>query len=199
MRYHPLYEGFWDEVKLEGCPPEERLLAVYLFSNPKIRPSGIYRITDQEAALGAKIPLARAPRYMADLHARGFIVRDGHWILVVGYFRLQPKQPFLLKGARVDVHECCSVPILETLIKRYPLLNQWSADRLATIAQPSANGTTRAYADADADADAEVGFVSRGPCFSARSFADLRPPSTPVSTASRCRSRATLRSANIRP
>lgn len=137
MRYHPLFEGFWTERKLKGCPGLERLLAIYLFSNPRVRPSGIYLMTDAHAALDVDLPVRTTTRYLEDLHKRQFIVRDQDWIFLVGYFRRQPKQDRLLRGVQSDIADCDSVPILEAFGQRYPHYSKWSADRLLTVSNPS--------------------------------------------------------------
>jgi hypothetical protein len=147
VRYHPLFESIWNEAKLDGCSLEERGFAIYLFSNPRVRPSGIYRVTDAQAATDTGIPEKRAALYLADLAVRRFIVRDGSWMFIAGYLARQPKQPFLLKGVEHDVMDCSSVFILEAFHKKYPLLDRWSANRRATIGQWLGNGPTRAYAE----------------------------------------------------
>jgi hypothetical protein len=132
-RYHALFDDFWLEPKLDGCSLEERGFAVFLFSNKRLRPSGIYRMTDLQAASDLAIPVKRVTAFMADLARRRFIVRDGLWIFVVGYFALQAKQPFLLKGAEYDVGACDSIPILTAFGEKYQHHRQWSRDRLATL------------------------------------------------------------------
>ena len=75
-RYHPLYEGFWDEPKLEGCSLEERGFAAYLFSNHRVRPSGIYRATPAQLAADVGIAPDRAIEFLSDLDLRRFLVVD---------------------------------------------------------------------------------------------------------------------------
>jgi hypothetical protein len=161
MRYHPLYEGFWSEPKLEGCPLEEYAFAAYLFSNLRVRPSGIYVVTDLQVAADLRLPVKRVGTYFTDLDRRHFIVRDRAWLFVVGYLARQPKQPFLMRGAEVDVKRCESKRVVTAFGEQYPLLKQWSVNGLATIAKRSGNHLVTTTVggseqrDANADADAE--------------------------------------------
>jgi hypothetical protein len=136
-RYHPLYDGIWNDEKFEGAPFEQIGFFVYLFGNPRQRPSGIYRVTDQQAASDTHLTLVKVRLYFADLDKRQAIVRDSVWIFVRGYFGRQPKQAPLLTGVKKDISECSSMPILEAFGQKYPHYRQWSADRLATFTGPS--------------------------------------------------------------
>ena len=133
MAYHPLYDGLWQHPALEGAPFEEKGFLVFLWSNPRIRPSGIYRVTDAQLAVDTALPLTRVRRYLTDLVSRLRIVRDGAWLFIRGYLKRQPNQPFLMRGVERDVTTCSSVAVLEAFSEKYPLLKQWSVNRLATI------------------------------------------------------------------
>ena len=151
-RYHPLYDGVWQSPRLFGAPFEEKGFFIFLFANFRQRPSGIYLMTDSQAAADTDLPQKRVEGYFSDLEIRRLIDRDPPWLFVRGYFKRQPKQEFLLRGAESDVKECKSYKILKAFREKYPHFNQWSADHWATIDQPLGNLRD---ADADADADAE--------------------------------------------
>lgn len=135
-RYHPLYDGLWNDDKLEGAPFEEKGFFAFVFANHRQRPSGIYRMTDVQAAADTGLPVRKVHEYFAHLAERRLIVRDGAWIFVRGYFKRQPKGQNLLKGVESDVRECTSACVLRSFGERYPLLSRWSADGLATVGHP---------------------------------------------------------------
>lgn len=145
-RYHPLEEGLWDDPKFDPAPGvpdapfEERAFFAYLFSNPRQRPSGVYRVTDGQLAEGSRLPLKRVVAYLADLHRRALIVRDGAWIFLPGYLKRQSHGPRLLVSAERDVQSCESIVILNAFAQSYPLFNKWSKDRLETVTRRSGNG-----------------------------------------------------------
>lgn len=146
-RYHPLEEGLWDDPKFDAgaaglpeAPFEERGFFAYLFSNPRQRPSGIYRATDGQLAEGSRLPLRRVTAYLVDLHKRSLIVRDGAWIFLPGYLKRQANSQRLLLGAARDVDSCESVMVLEAFVQRYPLYSKWSTDRLETLKRRSVDG-----------------------------------------------------------
>jgi uncharacterized phage protein (TIGR02220 family) len=135
-RYHPLFGGLWSSVHLEGLPFEAKGFFAYLCSNDRLRPSGIYRVTDAQLAVDTGLPMNRVRTYLEALAARGRIVRDGSWIFVRGYLDRQPKHGPMLKGAENDVAECTSVAILKAFSLKYPHLDRWSTDRLVTLTRP---------------------------------------------------------------
>jgi hypothetical protein len=135
-RYHPLYDGLWNDDKLEGTPFEEKGFFAFLFGNPRQRPSGIYRVTDDQIAADTLLPLARVRRYLCDLDRRGRIVRDGVWLFVCGYFKRQPKRENLLAGVREDLAQCSSDRIWNEFAQRYPTVELPKRDRRPTVALP---------------------------------------------------------------
>lgn len=144
-RYHPLYDGLWSDDAFDArdglpvAPFEERAFFAFLCSNHRLRPSGIYRATDEQLAVDSGLPVAKVRRYLASLTRRRRIVRDGAWIFVRGYLARQPKQSRLLIGARLDVAECASRAVLEAFCEKYPLFRRWSEDRLVTVSRLSAS------------------------------------------------------------
>lgn len=132
-RYHPLYDGIWNEEKFDGAPFEEIGFFVYLFGNPRQRPSGIYRVTDQQMVTDTRLPLRRVRLYIADLDRRLAIVRDGLWLFVAGYFGRQPKHENLLNGVNADLLGCSSARILAAFAVKYPIVRQRLGNRWPTI------------------------------------------------------------------
>jgi hypothetical protein len=170
-RYHPLYDGIWNDDKLEGAPFEEIGFFIYLFANSRQRPSGIYRVTDQQIASDTRLSLAKVRQYVADLDKRHTIVRDSVWIFVRGYFGRQPKQDALLRAVQKDIDECSSIPILQAFAQKYPHYRQWSADRLKTFTGPSADlGTNRADQSSTEQSRSEQ---SSGPSSEGRAPSDV--------------------------
>jgi hypothetical protein len=141
-RYHPLFDGLWNDDKFEGAPFEEIGFFAYLFGNPRQRPSGIYRITDEQIVVDTKLPARKVAAYVADLDTRLAIVRDGAWLFVVGYFGRQPKHDNLVGGVEADVSRCGSARILERWRNRYPTYARRSVDRRLSelLSQRSGNG-----------------------------------------------------------
>jgi len=144
-RYHPLYDGLWDDDCFDargGLPTaefEERAFFAFLCSNHRLRPSGIYRATDEQLALDATLPVKRVKRYLVTLEQRGRIVRDGAWIFVRGYLGRQPHHANLVNAALEQVERCSSEAIQAAFAEKYPLLRRPSGNHRRTVAQPSSN------------------------------------------------------------
>jgi hypothetical protein len=147
--YHPIYSGLWNDEALDGLSFECHGFFAFLCSNDHVRPSGIYRVTDQQLVAETRLSIARVRAHLTVLAKRGRIVRDRVWLFVCGYFKRQPKSENLLKGVLRDIDECGSLPILEAFSAKYPQFNRRSADRRATIDRPSADhcGTEQSRAE----------------------------------------------------
>jgi hypothetical protein len=137
--YHPIFSGLWNDDALEGLCFEAKGFFAFLCSNDHVRPSGIYRVTDQQLAEETRLRVRRVREYLEALSVRGRIIRDGLWIFICGYFKRQPKQERLLIGARNDVNDCSSEVILKAFAVKYPYFNRWSEDRLKTISLSTAS------------------------------------------------------------
>jgi hypothetical protein len=132
--YHPTYGDVWNDERLGDF--EGRSFFVFLFSHHRVRPSGIYRATDDQLAVDSGLPVKRVRAHLDRYVATGRIVRDGAWLFVVGYFKRQAKGPQLLKGVQADVSACTSAAVLEAFGSKYSAHSQWSSDRLATLDRP---------------------------------------------------------------
>lgn len=132
-RYHPIVDTLWDDEALEGMTFEGHAFFCFLCSNRRLRPSGIYRATEEQLAVDTGLPRKRVAEYLGVLVARHRIVRDGAWIFVRGYFARQPKQERLLEGVRQDIADCGSNLVLDSFGEKYPLYRKWSNDRLTTV------------------------------------------------------------------
>lgn len=135
-KYSPIYSSVWNDEALEGTPFEVHAFFVYLWSNDRVRPSGIYRATDEQLSVDSHVPIRRVREYLEILQIRGRIVRDGAWVFVRGYLARQPNHANLLKAVQREIAECGSKTILEAFSQRYPLRRQWSDNRLATVGEP---------------------------------------------------------------
>jgi hypothetical protein len=138
-RYHPIEDGLWDDEKFDATSSlpealfEERAFFGFLATNKRQRPSGIYRVTDEQLAAGSRLPVKRVKAYLISLSARSLIVRDGAWIFLPGYLKRQSKNDKLLIGVQIDIESCSSILILNAFAERYQLYSRWSADRLKTV------------------------------------------------------------------
>lgn len=161
--FHPVYASLWNDDKFDNASFEGIAFFAYLFTNHRVRPSGIYRATTEQLAGDARLPVKRVHGYLADLMTRGVIVRDGSWLFVVSYFKRQPKGPWLMKGVHADLALCSSRNVLFAFREKYPLLDQQVQQRLeqlsddgcpptqlnATQLQRNATHTPRACVDPD--------------------------------------------------
>jgi hypothetical protein len=131
MSYHPLYDGLWTDERLGSF--ECRAFFAFLFSHPRVRPSGIYRVTDRQLAVDTGLPLRRVRAHLARLESTKRIIRDASFLFVVGYLKRQPRFDRLILSVQRDLSECTSARVLEAFSQKYPHLDKWSRDRLEAI------------------------------------------------------------------
>jgi hypothetical protein len=134
-KFHPLYDGVWADDRLGSF--EGKSFFIFLFGNARVRPSGIYRATDELLAAETGLSVKRVREHLRRLQAAGRIVRDGSWVFVVGYLKRQPHGERLLSGVHADLDTCTSPTVLKAFGERYPALHRRSSDRLETIKQRS--------------------------------------------------------------
>ncbi len=159
--YHALYSGLWNDDALEGLTFETKGFFAYLCTNDRVRPSGIYRVSDDQLVADTGLPLKRVRSYLSTLVSRGRLIRDGWWLFIQGYLKRQPKHDRLLAAVRQDVENCSSRVVLEAFSLKYTQFSRWSADRLLTVTRPSAeNGRPSAENGAQKRWDIEE---KRGP------------------------------------
>jgi len=145
-KYHPLYSGVWDDPSLEGTSFATKAFFVFLFSNHRVRPSGVYRVSVDQLAADTRLPVAEVKAHLSALMARRRIVYVDEWLFVRGYLKRQPNSEFLLKGARADILACRSEKIKRAFFKQYPATTVWvtvgrrSPDGRQTVARPSPDG-----------------------------------------------------------
>ena len=129
--YHALYDALWTDDRLG--PFEGKAFFAYLFSNHRLRPSGIYRATDAQLAIDTGLTVRRVREHLSRLARADRIVRDGSWLLVLGYFKRQAQSTRLVAGVRKDLAECHSEAVLTAFGLRYPLLGKAVAERLERL------------------------------------------------------------------
>lgn len=146
-RYHPIEDGLWKDEKFDpdvtkGLPDAsftERAFFAYLASNDHQRPSGIYRVSDQELSAGSRLALDEVQAHLHSLELRGLIVRDGAWIFLPGYLGRQAKNPRVLSAVESQVKSCTSRKVLLVFANKFPLYNEYLPNGLLTVSEQSLN------------------------------------------------------------
>lgn len=103
-----------------------RLAFIYLFTNPSLRPAGIYKLALPFLALSIGETVEGCREILADLERDGKIrydwTRGAVWIK--NYFRKNPNntRETSLEGARHNVRDFSECSFIEELVKYYPSL-----------------------------------------------------------------------------
>lgn len=89
---------FWDDSYITGLTPTEKLLFLYLITNPLTNISGVYELPAKRVAFDTGIGAERIDAIIKKLEADGkLIVADG-WIGVVNFIKYQTLNPKIRQG-----------------------------------------------------------------------------------------------------
>lgn len=89
---------FWDDSYVTGLTPLEKLVFLYLITNPLTNISGVYELPLKRAAFDVGIPGEEMRRIMGRLEKDGKIMVWNGWIAVVNFIKHQSLNPKIRKG-----------------------------------------------------------------------------------------------------
>lgn len=89
---------FWDDSYIFRLGPNEKLLFLYLLTNPLTNIAGVYEIVPQRIANDTGLPPEDIAMFLDRLEANGKIARHGDWIGISNFARHQKPTPNIRKG-----------------------------------------------------------------------------------------------------
>lgn len=97
--------AFWTDPYIQLLDPSEKLVFLYLLSNPQANICGVYEITDRQTAFdtGFSIEVVRVcfQRFERD----GRLMRAGNWVAFRNWIKHQAKAPGVQEGIRKQLAE----------------------------------------------------------------------------------------------
>ena len=98
---------FWDDSYIAGLTPLEKLVFLYLISNPLTNISGVYELPLKRAAFDVGLPHEEIDGIFRKFESEGKIARGGGWIGVTNFVKHQTLNPKIKIGI---LHELKRAP-----------------------------------------------------------------------------------------
>ncbi|MBX7208535.1 MAG: hypothetical protein K1X78_09505 [Verrucomicrobiaceae bacterium] len=89
---------FWDDTYVIRLSPSEKLLFLYLLTNPLTTPGGVYELTSRRAAMDTGLPQKEIAAAFDRFERDGKIVQQNGWIGIVNFLRHQKPNPNMRIG-----------------------------------------------------------------------------------------------------
>lgn len=112
---------FWKDPYVRGLKAGDKLLFLYLLTNPSTNIAGAYEIALDEVASDTGMPEKHILNSLARFTEAGKIIYKDHWILLTNFIKHQTKSESVEQGI-VSAVSCCPDWIKDTIIGRYPHL-----------------------------------------------------------------------------
>lgn len=107
---------FWDDAYITRLNPNEKLLFLYLLTNPLTTIAGVYELSLKRAAFDTGLPLKEISVVLSRLESDLKIVRQDDWIGIVNFVKHQSLNPKVRQGIIAELER---VP--RELIERLPV------------------------------------------------------------------------------
>jgi hypothetical protein len=104
QRYVNTY--FWDDDYISDLQPDEKLLFLYLLTNPLTEISGAYKIALKRIAYDTGIEKNEVTRILAEFEANSKVIYKDGWILICNFIKHQVKNPKVIAGILRSLKDC---------------------------------------------------------------------------------------------
>lgn len=95
--------SFWTDPWVENLTPEEKLLFIYLFTNPLTNMLGIYECSFRKASFETGIELKQLERILKGFEGLGKVKLVNNYIILTNYLKHQRFNPNMKKSA-IDIY-----------------------------------------------------------------------------------------------
>lgn len=89
---------FWDDTYVIRLSPSEKLLFLYLLTNPLTTAGGVYELTSRRAAMDTGLPQKEVAAAFETFERDGKVVQHNGWIGIVNFLRHQKPNPNMRVG-----------------------------------------------------------------------------------------------------
>ena len=96
---------FWDDSYVARMGPNEKLVFLYLLTNPLTTIAGVYELSARRASFDTGLSQKEIGKVLEKLDKDGKIIRIGDWIGIVNFIRYQSLNPKVRKGIQVELEK----------------------------------------------------------------------------------------------
>ncbi len=121
---------FWDDAYVTTLDPHEKLLFLYLLTNPLTLISGVYEIETRRMAFDTGIDQQEIGDILDRFEAEGKIIYEKPWLAIVNFLRHQSLNPKVCRGVAVALQDApMSIMSQLEMPTRIGLLLKWGEQR----------------------------------------------------------------------
>lgn len=107
---------FWDDSYIARMSPEQKLVFLYLLTNPLTNIAGVYEISAKRASFDVGLPVKVVNQIFDQLEKDGKIVREDDWLGIINFIRYQSQSPKIRTGIRIELERAP-----QALVERLPV------------------------------------------------------------------------------
>jgi hypothetical protein len=96
---------FWDDSYISGLSPTEKLLFLYLLTDPVTNIAGVYELPLRRAAFDTGIPQETIEQVFHKFSTDGKILRQENWIGIKNFLRYQTLNPKVKQGVLIELRK----------------------------------------------------------------------------------------------
>jgi hypothetical protein len=96
---------FWDDSYVARMSPNEKLVFLYLLTNPLTTIAGVYEISLKRAAFDIGLSMKEVGKVFDRLENDGKILREGDWLGIVNFIRHQSLNPKVRRGIEIELEK----------------------------------------------------------------------------------------------
>lgn len=107
---------FWDDSYVARLSPNEKLVFLYILTNPLTTIAGVYELSTKRASFDTGLSAKEIGKVLEKLEKDEKIIREADWIGIVNFIKHQSLNPKVRTGIRVELE---NAP--RALVERLPL------------------------------------------------------------------------------
>lgn len=112
---------FWDDSYITRLSPNEKLIFLYLLTNPLTTIAGVYELSVKRVAFDVGLSVKEISRTLDQFQRGRKIVREGDWIGIVNFIKHQSLNPKVKLGIRKELKGAPEQLVERKRHIRYPL------------------------------------------------------------------------------
>ncbi len=126
---------FWDDSYVSRMNPNEKLVFLYLLTNPLTTIAGVYELSTKRVSFDIGLSTKEIGKVLEKLEKDKKIIRNDDWIGIVNFIRYQSPSPKIQKGIEIELKKSP-----QELVKRLPLsCDMHAAIGLDRLSHPNTN------------------------------------------------------------
>lgn len=94
---------FWDDSYIDSLSPEEKLVFLYILTNPLTNIAGVYELSEKRASFDTGLKRDEIKTIFSKFETDKKIIREGTWMGIVNFIRYQSLNPKVCKGILVEL------------------------------------------------------------------------------------------------